>query len=68
MRDMTKAGYLIRNLGTSVQVCRPGEADPSFIVPTVPEALMLIDVDQNQAEEAQIHCPGCQKDACGCLA
>lgn len=60
-----QGGYLIRNLGASVHVCRPGETDPAFIVPTVPEALALIDIDRHQ-EESNISCPGCVALSCEC--
>lgn len=66
-RDKTTAGYLIRNLGTSVQVCRPGETDPAFIVSTVPEALAAADSDKAAADGPLLRCPGCKADACDCL-
>lgn len=66
-RDKTTAGYLIRNLGTSVQVCRPGETEPAFTVPTVPEALALVDVDKRAAAGPLLRCPGCVALSCECM-
>lgn len=67
-RTKTQAGYLIRNLGTSVQVMRPGEKDPAFIVPTVPEALKLVEIDKAQGIGGPwIRCPDCTDEQCECL-
>ena len=68
-RDFTQQGYLIRNLGTSVQIHRPGEKDPSLFTGTVPEALDLVELDRRQSVigGALIGCPGCIAAQCGCL-
>lgn len=63
-----KIGYLIRNLGTSVEVIRPGEKDPAFTVPTVPEALKRVDIDKGECIGGPwIRCPGCDDEQCECL-
>lgn len=61
-------GYLIRNLGSSVHVIRPGEKDPAYIVPTVPEAIAIADIDRaNGIGGPWIRCPGCKDEQCECL-
>lgn len=66
------SGYIIRNTAhdkNRFHICRPGQKDPSFMVPTIKEAFALIDLDKAQAIEPMPlnRCPGCVKEDCPCL-
>ena len=65
-------GYLIKNTPHQTNrfhVYRPGETAPSFMVPTVTEALDLVEVDRAQAIAPLplSRCVGCVKEDCPCL-
>ncbi len=61
------SGYLISYLpGGLIGVCRPGENDPAFMVPTINEAFDLIEIDKGMPEPLN-RCVGCVKEECPCL-
>jgi hypothetical protein len=69
-------GYLIKNTPHQTNrfhVYRPGEQAPSFMVPTVVEALDLVALDKAQPVEPVVchsplnRCFECQSGDCPCL-
>jgi len=62
-------GYVIKNTAGLVDrfhVYRPGETAPAFMLPTVTEALDMIDLDRAQPAPLN-RCVGCVTEVCPCL-
>ncbi|MEB0078029.1 hypothetical protein QN386_22300 [Pseudomonas sp. CCI3.2] len=63
------SGYLIKNTVGVVDrfhVYRPGETSPAFMLPTITEALDIVELDRAQPAPLN-RCVGCVELTCPCM-